>query len=61
MNFEIWPISPASTQLAHFFRAELEAKSLFSPKVSVAFQFCKVKLLPQFLVEPMYILDKTIP
>ena len=40
---------------------ELESSSQFSPKVSMALQFHKMKLLTQLLTEPMYLLDQKTP
>ena len=44
-----------------FFWAQWETSSHFSSKLCIAFQCHKMKLLPQFLAEPMYLLGKPIP
>ena len=44
-----------------FFWTELETNSQFFPKLAMTLQCHKMKLLAQFLAQPMYLLEKTFP
>ena len=62
MKFEILALlAPVQSNWHNFSWAELETKSQFSPKLFMTLQYHNMKLLPQILAEPMYLLDKTIP
>ena len=62
MKFDILTLlAPVPSNWHNFSCAELETKSQFSLKLFMALQCHNMKLLPQFLSEPMYFLDKIIP
>ena len=57
-NLKICPSCLLEEISPNFWGAELETRSQFFTKLSMVLQCHKFKLLPQFLVEPMYLLDK---
>ena len=60
IKFEISTFWLAGTKLGEFFSGlNWKPGVSFTPNFLWAFQCHKIKLLPQFLVEPMYLLEKT--
>ena len=60
-NLKFRPCGSLERNWQIFFWAELETSSHFPPKLPMAFQFDKIKLLPKFLAQPISFLEKPIP